>query len=306
MRPLTALRAFGLALLLALPAACGRGGAQAPADPATPPVPLLWKASDADNTVYLLGSFHLLTPADYPLDPRIDAAFDDAEHVVFELDPAEMAGPALGEAMRAAATRTDGRLQDELPEATWRQLQAWAADSGVSPDALQSFEPWYASLLVSLSRMRALGLDPALGLDRHFGRRATEAGKGVEGLETGAEQIALFDGMDAEQQRQALDEALGSPQELERNLRELHARWRAGDAEGLYEGTALRLREQYPALYARVNVERNQAWLARLQALLDEGGEGEDALVVVGALHLLGEDGVVALLRAEGYAVERL
>lgn len=302
-----ALRALGLALLLALPAACGRDGAQAPEAAAAPPVPLLWKASDADNTVYLLGSFHLLTPEDYPLDPRIDAAFEDAEHVVFELDPAEMAGPALGEAMRAAATRTDGRrLQDELPEASWRQLQAWAADNGVSVDTLQSFEPWYASLLVSLSRMRALGLDPALGLDRHFGRRATEAGKGVEGLETGAEQIALFDGMDAEQQRQALDEALGSPEELEANLREMHARWRAGDGEGLYAGSALRLREQYPALYARVNVERNQAWLSRLQALLDEGGEGEDALVVVGALHLLGEDGVVEMLRAEGYAVERL
>lgn len=302
------LPALALALLLWLPAACGRGEADAPAAAAaTPPAPLLWKASDADNTLYLLGSFHLLKPDDYPLDPRVEAAFEAAGHVVFELDPSEMTGPALGQQMLAAARRTDGRrLQDELPEATWRRLQAWAARSGASIDALQSLEPWYVSLLVSLSQMQALGLDPALGLDRHFGRRATEGGKRVEGLETGTQQIALFDGMDADQQRQALDEALASPEELERNVRELHARWRAGDGEGLYEGSARRLREQYPALYARVNVERNQAWLARLQALLDEGGEGDDALVVVGALHLLGEDGVVALLRAEGYAVERL
>lgn len=302
------LPALALALLLWLPAACGRGGAEAPAAAApTPPVPLLWKASDADNTLYLLGSFHLLTPDDYPLDPRVEAAFEAAGHVVFELDPSEMTGPALGEQMREAARRADGRrLQDELPEDTWRRLQAWAGRSGASLDALQSLEPWYVSLLVSISQMQALGLDPALGLDRHFGRRATAGGKRVEGLETGAQQIALFDGMDADQQRQALDEALASPEELERNVLELHARWRAGDGEGLYDGSARRLREQYPALYARVNVERNQAWLGRLRALLDERGEGEDALVVVGALHLLGEDGVVELLRAEGYAVERL
>ena len=289
--------AAGLLLVL-LGAGCAR---------AEPPAPLLWKVSDADNHLYLLGSFHLLEPGDYPLDPRTDAAFEDAERLVFELSPAEMAGGDLGRLMIDAARRSDGRrLQDELPPATWDRLQAWAGRRGVDVARLQAFEPWYVGLLVSITEMQALGLDPSLGLDRHFGRRATESGKPAEGLETGAEQIALFDGMDAAQQLQSLQEALQSPAEVERRVRELHARWRAGDGDGLYAGTGARMREQYPALYARVNVERNRAWLPRLQALLDEGGPGEDALVVVGALHLLGEDGVVALLRAEGYTVERL
>ena len=274
---------------------------------AEPPVPLLWKVSDADNALYLLGSFHLLQPADYPLDPRVDAAFEEAERLVFELSPAEMAGGGVGREMLDAARRADGRrLQDTLPAATWSRLEAWASRRGVDVARLQGFEAWYVSLLVSLTEMQRQGLDPALGLDRHFGRRATEAGKPAEGLETGAQQIALFDGMDPAQQLQALEESLQSPEALERNVRELHGAWRAGDAAGLHAGSAVRLREQFPGLYERVNAGRNRAWLLRLKALLDEGGRDQDALVVVGALHLLGEDGLVALLRAEGYAVERL
>lgn len=293
------LRSIAAGVLLALLAAgCAR---------AEPPVPLLWKVSDADNHLYLLGSFHLLQPEDYPLDPRIDAAFEDAERLVFELPPDEMAGGGLGQLMIDAARRGDGRrLQDELPPATWERLGDWAERRGHDLGRLQGFEAWYVSLLVSITEMQALGLDPSLGLDRHFGRRASTSGKPAEGLETGAMQIVLFDGMDAAQQLQALQEALQSPEEVERRVRELHAHWRAGDGEGLHAGTGARIREQYPALYERVNTERNRAWLPRLQVLLDEGGPDEDALVVVGALHLLGEDGLVELLRAEGYTVERL
>ena len=110
-------------LCLTLLAGCAR---------AEPPRPLLWKVSDADNSVYLLGSFHLLRKGDYPLAASTDQAFEDAESVVFELSPAEMNDPALGQMMGAAARREDGkRLQDTLAPETWRQLEAWAQRRGV-------------------------------------------------------------------------------------------------------------------------------------------------------------------------------
>ena len=273
---------------------------------AEPPRPLLWKISDGDNAIYLLGSFHLLKPTDYPLAASTDTAFNDAEQVVFELSPAEMDDPAGAGRMAQAAMRTDGTtLQQSLPPESWQKLAAFAARRGLP---LQNFEPmeaWFVSLIVSLSEMQALGLNPEFGLDKHFADRAGKAGKPTRGLETFDQQIALFDGMSADEQRQALEDTLQEAAEMKAEIERMHALWRAGDAEALFAATGAELKAEYPALYNRLNRDRNRAWLPHLRAMLDEEADDE-TLVVVGAMHLLGEDGVVALLRAKGYTVERM
>ena len=273
---------------------------------AEPPKPLLWKVSDADNSIYLLGSFHLLKDSDYPLADSTYAALADAEQVVFELSPQEMNDPALGQKMGAVARRTDGQsLQQSLPEATWNALAAYSAKRSLPIANFQPYEAWFVSLLVSVTEMQRLGLDPEKGLDKHFAQRALAAGKPVRGLETGDQQIALFDGMDPKEQLQALQDTLSEVAELETEIDSMHALWRAGDGDALFKATGADMKAQYPALYQRINVERNQAWLPRLAAMLDDS-DSDDTLVVVGALHLLGDDGVVALLKAKGYTVERL
>lgn len=270
------------------------------------PRPLLWKVSDGDNSIYLLGSFHLLKPGDYPLAGSTDAAFDDAEQVVFELSPAEMADPAGAGRMAQAAVRTDGStLQQSLPAESWRRLEAFASRRGLPLANFQAMEAWFVSLVVSITEMQALGLDPELGLDKHFADRAGKAGKPTRGLETFDQQIELFDGMSAEEQRQALEDTLEEAAEMQDEIERMHALWRSGDAEALFAATGAELKAEYPALYDRLNRDRNLAWLPRLRAMLDDEAEDE-TLVVVGALHLLGDDGVVALLRAKGYRVERL
>ena len=273
---------------------------------AEPPKPLLWKVSDADNSIYLLGSFHLLKDSDYPLADSTYAALADAEQVVFELSPQEMNDPSLGQKMGAVARRTDGQtLQQSLPEATWNALAAYSAKRSLPIANFQPYEAWFVSLLVSVTEMQRLGLDPEKGLDKHFAQRALAAGKPVRGLETGDQQIALFDGMDPKEQLQALQDTLSEVAELETEIDRMHALWRAGDGDALFKATGADMKAQYPALYQRINVERNQAWLPRLAAMLDDS-DSDDTLVVVGALHLLGDDGVVALLKAKGYTVERL
>jgi len=273
---------------------------------AQPPKPLLWKVSDADNSIYLLGSFHLLKASDYPLAASTYAALEDAERVVFELSPAEMNDPALGQKMGAAATRTDGKtLQQSLPEATWKDLAAYTAKRSIPIANFQPFEAWFISLMVSVTEMQALGLNPELGLDKHFAQRAVAAGKPVMGLETGDQQIALFDGMDEKEQLQALQDTLSEVGNIESEITKMHDLWRSGDGDALFAATGVEMKAEYPALYQRINVERNQAWLPRLSGMLDDSAS-DDTLVVVGALHLLGDDGVVAMLKAKGYTVERL
>jgi uncharacterized protein YbaP (TraB family) len=301
-------------LFAALLAAAATAHSQ-PATPAAakaPPVPLLWKVSDADNAVYVLGSFHLLKPDDYPLSKDVDAAFADAERVVFELAPEEMASPALGMKMGQAALRTDGtQLDSELSPDVAAKLQAWIAANGehlqkggVQGPMLQLFEPWFVGLMVSLTEMTKMGLDPKLGLDTHLAQKAKQAGKPTAGLETGEQQIAFLDGMGKDEQLQMLAEALDESAEGRAEMEKLHRQWREGDAQGMWQGMATEMKAEYPELYRRINVERNDAWVGKIEQRLK--ADKDDTLLVVGALHALGSDGVVEKLKARGYTVERI
>lgn len=273
---------------------------------AEPPKPLLWKVSDADNSIYLLGSFHLLKPGDYPLSPDVYAALDDADTVVFELSPAEMNDPALGQKMGQVARRSDGKtLQAALPAETWAQLVDYAAKRGIALQNFQGLDTWFMGLVIGITEMQIAGLDSSLGLDKHFAERALAAGKQVGALETADQQFAMFDSMSPAEQLQQLQDALGDVASMEQEINRMHALWRAGDAEALYAETASEMKVEYPDLYQRLNVARNLAWLPRVRAMLDEE-DSDQTLVVVGAMHLLGEEGLVHLLRNAGYTVERL
>lgn len=295
-----------LALLLCL-TAMPPLAAQPAAAAHAPPVPLLWKVSKGEAHLYLLGSFHLLKPDDYPLSPDVEHAFADARRLVFELAPDEVDSPDLGRRMTAAGLRRDGTsLQQELDAATWRKLQAYAARRGLSLEMLQAYRPWFVGLTVSLAAMTEQGMDPALGLDRHFMQLALKSGKPASGLEKADEQIALLAGMSPEEQRQMLAEVLDDAAVGDDQTLRLHAAWRRGDAERLWKEMAQDMRRQYPALYRSINVERNERWVPRLEQMLQSAPARGNVLVVVGALHLLGGDGVVEKLRARGYAVERI
>jgi uncharacterized protein len=304
----------GLLAALAFASTADAAKPMAPAaSAASPPVPLLWRVADADNELYLLGSFHMLKPGDYPLSADIDKVFEDAEALMFELSPEEMGSPQLGMAMGQAALRSDGTaLNSELPAATVAKLDAWLAANadglkamGMPAQAVQMFEPWFVGLIVSIVEMGKLGLDPQLGLDMHLGGRATKASKPATGLEKGSEQIAVFDGMSKVEQLQFLEESLEQAANAKTEIEKLHGAWRRGDQKALWDGMAAEMRKESPQLYQRVNIARNDAWVPKLQRLLDEQTK-DDTLVVVGALHLLGEDGVVEKLRAKGYKVERI
>jgi uncharacterized protein YbaP (TraB family) len=303
-----------LSTALAAPKASKPAAKPAPAAAAKgPPVPLLWKVSDKDSSLYLLGSFHMLQPGDYPLSKDVAAAFADSADVVFEIPPGEMASPTLAMKMAQAALRGDGKQLDAaLPAATAKRLDAWVAKNsdalqkaGIPGQMLQMFEPWFVGLTVSVVEMGKQGLDPKLGLDLHFSGDAQSAKKPASGLETGDEQIAFLDGMGEAEQVQFLDETLQEAAEGSGEVQRLHAAWRAGDAATLWNVMAVEMRDEYPALYKRINVARNDAWVPKLEQRLRDSHDA-NTMVVVGSLHLLGGDGVVEKLRAKGYKVERI
>jgi uncharacterized protein YbaP (TraB family) len=277
-----------------------------PAAKATPPVPLLWKVTGpGDSRVYLLGSFHLLRAQDYPLAADVDQAFAASKRVVFELSPQDMQSPQLTQKMLQAAVRTDGtELKRDLDPATWTKLQAYATANNLPLAQLQGMKPWFVGLTITLGQFTKMGLDPNLGLDRHFMQRAATAGKPTSGLEDIDTQVGVLSGMSAAEQQQMVAEALDQADKADAEGRKLHDAWRRGDDKLLWTSMAAQMRGEYPQLYKRINTERNDAWVPKLQQYLQAGQGG--TLVVVGTLHLLGDDGVVDKLKAKGFKVERV
>lgn len=224
-----------------------------------------------------------------------------------------MESPELQQAMLMAAMRRDGStLSSELTPQQNAKLDAWLgqneaalAKQGIAPAMFQMFKPWFASLMVTMTGMTELGMQPDLGLDRHFMGNASKTGKPVGGLETGVGQIELLAGMTPEEQRQMLEESLDSVSSGGIETQKLHDAWRRGDVEALINGTIVEMQKEYPRLYQVINVDRNDAWVPKLEARLKAAGT-DDYLVVVGAMHLLGSDGVVEKLRGKGYQVERI
>lgn len=289
-------------LLLALPVV----GSAPKRATSTPPVPLLWKVSDADNSLYLLGSFHLLAKADYPLSADIDQAFDDAESLVFEVAPEDLDDPGVtGRMLALASSDPASSLARAVPADLAPALDARLAAAGLPPERMAGFEPWFVdTMLVTMLGQRS-GYAPEDGLDRVLMARAKAAGKPASGLETVDQQLATLDGTPLPEQIASLREFVKEGDGAAARLDELHAAWRGGDVPTLERLTREDMRELTPATYQRLNVDRNRAWLPTLERMLAQG-RGHDVLVVVGALHLLGDDGVVALLRARGYRVERI
>ena len=285
-------------------------GAQADSPAAAPAAaahkPLLWKVSDADNSVYLLGSFHLLKPNDYPLSKDVDAAFDDAEALVFEIDPAEMASPDLAAKLQKFAAIDDGKtLSQVLSKPTLDKLEQMLKVGGGSLAQVESSEPWAITMGMMIGMAQASGFRQEQGIDAHFMARAKEAGKPVSGLETVEAQFAALDAVPHAEQAYSLGELLNDPQKALAELNDLHNAWKAGDLKTLDGEMRVEMAKETPQSYRLLNVARNDAWVPKVAQKLD-GSRSDDTLVVVGALHLLGKDGVVEKLREKGYKVERI
>jgi uncharacterized protein len=266
------------------------------------PVPLLWTVSKGDARVHLLGSFHMLRPSDYPMDASIERAYASADRLVFEVDIAEMRSPETAKGLLQAAHFDDGQtLRGVLPEDVRTRLEAFMGAAAVAGS--DTMKPWFISMNLAVSTIVQAGFNPALGMDAHFMRRASDDGKPLSGLETAAEQIHALSAAPIDEQVLGLSETLRPTGELRQYFEDLHGFWRGGDADAIERLMVDELIEKTPVTARLINADRNLRWLPKIEALLDAQGE---TLVIVGALHLVGDVGVVELLRARGHTVERV
>lgn len=307
MRPI----AFALsALLLVAPVVAyttlvgSHANAHAPSP--SPPRPLLWKVSGHDSNVYLLGSFHLLKKNDYPLSSDLDHALADAESFAFEIAPDALTDPQLPARMaRLALGDAKTSLPASVPAAVLGRLHARMESLGLPPAQLDHFKPWFVDVTLVSALAKTLGYSPDDGLDRVLMARAKALGKPASGLETVDVQLAALDGTPASEQVVSLNEITDEHEDLKARFDELHGAWRSGDVPALERLTREDMQLKTPETYRVVDVERNRAWMPKIEAML-RAPVGHDTLVIVGALHLIGPDGLVQQLQARGYRVQRI
>jgi uncharacterized protein len=263
----------------------------------------IWKASRGQSVVYLVGSVHLLTKDYYPLSPALDAAFKESDLLVEEIDLGEMAGVDSQLALLTRGLLQNGQTLDRVisPD-TLALVTARVNSLGIPIEPLRRFKPWAIALTLLGLEWQQAGFDAELGLDKHFFDRAKTAGKQVQGLETMAFQISRFDDMPMDEQDRLLASTIKELDTEKASVTKLADAWREGDAPTV-ERIVLQDLKQEPKMYQRLLVERNRNWMPKIDALFSRGGR---AFVVVGAAHLVGPDGLLAMLRAKGYVVEQL
>jgi uncharacterized protein len=262
-----------------------------------------WKVSGKGGLVYLVGSVHLLSKDFYPLNAAIESAYNDADLLVEEVDMAEMLDTGAQMAILSRGMLPSSTPLDKvIAPATYALVSKRAADLGMPVEPFRLLKPWMVALMLVQVEWQKAGFDPQLGLDKHFYDQAKADGKTTQGLETAEYQISRLDDMTMEQQEHLLSESLKDLDAERANMSKLVEAWRVGDGGGV-ERIVLSELKQEPLLYQRLLVERNRNWLPKIEALFSRP---KHALVVVGAAHLVGPDGLLAMLRAKGYTVEQM
>ena len=264
--------------------------------------PAAWHVtSRSGGEMWLLGSVHYLRESDHPLPEVIDELYSRAGTLVMEIDLDDLdATRAQTEFLSAAMLARGTTLPEVLAPETYALAQTQAAALGIDLSLLERFEPWLVAITMLDLGVGRLGFRPEHGIEQYLLRKAQGDGKQVLGLETLAAQIAIFDALSADQQEALLEQTLAEIDSADEVMSGLVEAWRAGELDELTT-TLMDDFAQFPELYSTLVVDRNTKWVETLEALL---AEPNSHLVVVGALHLVGEHNVVDLLAAEGFVVE--
>jgi uncharacterized protein YbaP (TraB family) len=263
----------------------------------------LWKVQGKNCSLYLLGSVHALKPEQYPLPAVIESAFNDSQIVAFETDIAAMEDPAMAMKLMSKAKLPEGQtLQTQLSPEIYQQLTNHLKGSMVPMFMMEQFTPGFAAMMLVVSEIQKMGLDPNYGLDKHFFPLAQKAQKKIVPLETVEFQMDLLTTFTKAEGESLIKSTLKDIDTMEKEFGDLIKAWETGDDKGL-EKILNKGMEEEPVIYKRLLTDRNKNWIPKLEEMLQ--GD-KNAIVIVGAGHLVGKEGVVELLKKKGNKVVQL
>jgi uncharacterized protein YbaP (TraB family) len=263
----------------------------------------LWQVEGEDNRIYLLGSIHLLRETDHPIPSAIYDAYNDADVLFMELDMDD-ADPIADQILSTelGLIQDDKTLSDLLGPEMYAQAVVLANALQIPLQLLDKSEPWYAAVNIEIMMLMRIGFNPLFGIEYHLTEMAKKDHKEIFGFETTRQQLGFLDNLSAESQRELFMQSLAEGAEMAGMMDMLVDAWHNGDIEFLEESLLTDM-QQYPELNKTIVVDRNHSWAERIEVLLSHQ---TNYLIVVGTLHLVGDEGVPDLLTQRGYTVTQL
>jgi len=277
----------------------GTAAGVAPAQTKSAARGFVWSVERDGRTSWLVGSLHVLTKDAYPLPGSMDKAFEQAKTLMEETDVNELSSPDMIGIVATKGLFTNGQtLESVLPRDAYTQLAQRMTATGLPIEMVKMMRPWMVELTLSGLELQRAGFDPELGIDIHYRRKAAQNGMALNMLETAAEQIDYLAGLPLDVQVSQLQQTLTEGDAELREVREIAAAWRAGDTAAI-ERLLLKGMKESPAYYQSLVVDRNRRWIPRIESCLSTGS----CFIVVGAAHMVGSDGLIAMLKQKGYRI---
>ncbi|MBE9504910.1 MAG: TraB/GumN family protein [Proteobacteria bacterium] len=263
----------------------------------------IWKVQSDKSVLYLGGTVHLLRQSDYPLPVEYDKAYEKAALLVFEADIADLYKPETQQLLVSKGLYRDGTsLETVLSPEAYGALKKYCESAGIPVLSFNKFKPSMVMLTLLGQELQKMGIGKS-GVEEYYFRKANADKKPVKGLENIDEHIELITSMGKGNESNFILHSIKDLKEAERIINALIDGWREGDEKKLYELFIKEMKDEFPNLYKTLLVDRNRKWLPQIEDYLQTP---ETELVLVGAAHLIGPDGVIASLKNKGYKLEKL
>jgi uncharacterized protein len=263
----------------------------------------MWEVKSANSKVYLLGSIHFAKSDIYPLDPRIENAFNESSEFVSEIDMAKANLSFIAE----KAMYTDGStLKSHLPADIYSRLTKVLEKHGVTESVYGRLKPGFALMTLMGLELNAAGFKPEQGIDMYFAGRTKDEKKNVHELESLEFQLNLFnEGLD-KYMNDFIDYTLDDINNVKKQTDIMFESWAVGDTKAIDSilNDAATKNNNMKAIMKMLVDDRNIGMTDKIESYLKSG---KTYFVVAGAGHMTGENGIISLLNKKGiYKIKQL
>jgi uncharacterized protein YbaP (TraB family) len=261
----------------------------------------VWKVDKNGAQIFIGGTVHLLTPADYPLPKAFDIAYQQSDIIIFEANMDDMETPEFQASMMNKLSYPKGQnLKLALSAETYQALSRYCTNHNLPIEGLLPFKPGMVSIILSIIELQQLDFT-GVGVDTCYNQKAQQDNKPIDALETVEQQLNFIAKMGKGQEDDLIIYTLKEMGKLPQVMASMMSAWRNGDLNQLDYVASNSLKKDFPLIYDELIVKRNNAWMPKIEALFDTTSV---EFILIGSLHLSGKTGLIAQLKTRGFNIE--